>query len=347
MQRRPWLAPLLASLLITAVQAQLHIGGTGSSSNTGNVHVRVIFDNGRSAGPYLQVRLLGAGTATMGTSYTNDFGEATFEGIPIGSYYVEVSGDGIQKASTDSFMVDNRKGSQSQWVTVHRLEDSGPAPVSAHSNMVSAADLNVSPKARKELDKANEAMAEQNWKKSLEHLNKAIALDPNYVTAYNNLAVFYAKTNDIPRQEEALKKAVSLDEHFAPALVNYGKLCILQKNFPQAEELLQKATTAEPNNPQTLLLLADAEYLDRHFDAAIASAGQAHSSGQDHASFVHYIAARAYEQENHPQQALVELETFLKEEPKGPRADYVRSNVAKLQEYLQHAPQQQAQKAPQ
>jgi tetratricopeptide (TPR) repeat protein len=203
--------------------------------------------------------------------------------------------------------------------------------VSAHSTIVSASDLNVPGKARKELDKANEEMAMQNWKKALEHLNKAIALAPQYATAYNNLGVLYAKTNDIPHEEEALKKAVSLDEHFAPALVNYGKLCMRQKNFPQAEELLQKAGTVEPNNPETLMLLADAEFMDHHFDAAIASAHQAHVSGQDHPSFVHYIAARAYQQKNQQPEALAEFKTFLLEEPKGPRADYVRGDVAKMQ----------------
>jgi len=325
-----WLAPLIA-LLVTTTQAQLRAGGSGGPSSGGNVHVRVVLENGRNAGPYLQVRLLGGGTSTIGTTYTNDVGEASFNGIALGSYSIEVSGDGIQTKSTDSFMVDERKSSQSQWITVRRLEESGPRPVSAHSNMVSANDLNVPGKARKELDKANEEMAMQNWKKALEHLNKSIALAPQYATAYNNLGVLYAKTNDIPHEEEALKKAVALDEHFAPALLNYGKLCMRQKNFPQAEDLLQKASTVEPNNPETLMLLADAEFMDRHFDAAIASAHQAHTSGQDHPSFVHYIAARAYQQKSQLPEALAEFQLFLREEPKGPRADYVRGDVAKIQ----------------
>lgn len=326
-----WLAPLFASLLTCAAQAQLHIGGGAGANSSGNLHVRVILDNGRNAGPYLQVRLLGGGSSTIGTTYTNDVGEAAFSGIPVGSYSVEVSGDGIQTTSTDSFMVDERKISQTQWITVHRVEDSGPKPVSAHASMISATDMNVPNKARKELDKANEEMAMQNWKKSLQHLNQAISLAPQWATAYNNLGVLYAKMNDIPREEEALKKAVSLDEHFSPALINYGKLCIRQKNFPQAEELLQKAVTAEPNNPESLMLLADAAYMDRHFDAAIVASDQAHASSQDHPSFVHYIAARAYQQENKQAQALAEFKIFLQEEPKGPRADHVRGDVAKIE----------------
>ena len=47
---------------------------------------------------------------------------------------------------------------------------------------------------------------------------------------------------------------------------------------------------------------------------------------------IHYIAARAMERSNHPQDALVELQTFLAEEPKGARANHVREEISLLQQ---------------
>ena len=88
-------------------------------------------------------------------------------------------------------------------------------------------------------------------------------------------------------------------------------------------------------NPESLLLLADSQYMNRHFDAAIATADKAHTSSHEHASFVHYIAARAYQQENKQPQALAEFQLFLKEEPKGPRADHVRGDIAKIEQATQ------------
>jgi tetratricopeptide (TPR) repeat protein len=338
MQDRRWLAPLAVFLLVTGANAQLR-GGIGPSGS-GNVHVHVVLTNDRNAGPFLQVRLMqGSSDEVISTSYTNDIGQSDFIGVPIGDYHVRVSGDGIETTDSATFEVDNRKVTQSEYVTVRQLTDSGPKPVSAHSTMVSAADLNVPQKARKEVDKANEAMAEQNWKKALEHLNKALLIAPQYATAYNNLGVLYAKTNDLPHEEEALKKAIAVDDHFAAAFVNYGKLCLQQKNFPQAETLLQKAVSVEPNSPENLMLLADAQYMNRHFDAAISSSRQAHSAGRDHPSFVHYIAARSYQQEGRQQDALVEFRLFLAEEPKGPRADHVRGDIAKIEAYNQRAAQ--------
>ncbi len=94
---------------------------------------------------------------------------------------------------------------------------------------------------------------------------------------------------------------------------------------------MQKAASASANDPDIMMLLSYAEYMNRHFDAAISNALQAHSSGRDHSSFVHYIAARAYQQQNQQQLALAEFQNFLKEEPKGPRADQVRADMIKIQ----------------
>jgi len=335
-----WLVPLGVALLLSNVSAQIRGGAAGNVANLGSLHIHVVFSNEHSAGPYLLVQLMdGSSDNVVSTTYTNDLGQADFVAVRIGMYHVQVSGVGIQRTDSDTFEVDNRKATQAQYVVVRQEEDSGPKPVSAHSSMISATDMNVPGKARKELEKSNEEMAMQNYKSSLEHLNKAIALAPQWATAYNNLAVLYARANDIPHEEEALKKAISLDEHFAPALLNYGKLCIRQKNFPQAEDLLQKASTVDPDNPEVLMLLADAAYMDHHFDVAISNAQRAHSANQDHSSFVHYIAARAYQQENQQTQALAQFKIFLQEEPKGPRADHVRGDIAKIENATQASAQ--------
>jgi Tfp pilus assembly protein PilF len=328
MQHLRYFAPILISLLVSTTQAQLRGGGM-SGANVGNIHIHVVLNNDRSAGPYLLVRLMeGSSSGVISTTYTNELGEAQFLSVPVGMYHVQISGDGIQVRDSETFEVDDRKMSQSQYVVVNKLEESGPKPLSAQSSTVSASDLNVPPKARKEVDKANEEMAAHSWNKALEHLNKAVALAPQYVTAYNNLGVLYDKMNDIPHEEEALQKAVSLDGHFAPALLNYGKLCLRQT-------LLQRAASSDPNDTEIVTLLSFAEFMNRHFDAAISNAVQAHASGRAHSSFLHYIAARAYQQENQQQRALAEFQDFLKEEPKGPRADQVRADVAKMQEAQQ------------
>jgi len=312
--------------------------GGSAGLQTGTVHIHVVYTDDRRAGKNLLVRLMqGSSSTTVQTTYTNDVGKADFGGIAIGDYHVVVSGEGIQTTDSESFEVDPRQGSQTHYVTVRAVKPDGPKSMGSESGSVSASDLNVPHQARKELEKANEAMARQDWSKAAELLNKAIAIYPQYVGAYNNLGVVYGRMNDAAHQQEALQKAISLDEHFAPACENLAKLYLRQKDFSQAETLLGKALSVDPNNGQDLTLLADTQYMERHYDAAIATAQRAHSLPNEHPSVVHYIAGKAYEQENRKDQALAEFQMFLKEEPAGPRADHVRSDIAKMQSTPQWA----------
>ena len=325
MRYRGWIALVFSPVLLVSTQAQFRGGGAGVTSS-GSVHVHVVFDNDRQAGPNLLVRLLdGSSSTPIANTYTNSNGQADFRGVRVGEYHLIVSGDGIETSEGGSFEVDERKATQSQYITVRRIDGPGPASETSNSSTVSTSSLHVSPKAQKELDKANEAMALSDWKKAMDLLHKAIAFDPDYAAAYNNLGVLYSRLNDDVHEREALEKAIRLDDHLAAAYVNLAKLCLRQKNFPEAETLLGKAESLNPMNTDSLMLLADAQYMNRHYDAAIASARQAHSVSSIHPAFVHYIAARAYDQENRREEALAELQVFLKEEPTGPRADHVRA----------------------
>ena len=79
-----------------------------------------------------------------------------------------------------------------------------------------------------------------------------------------------------------------------------------------------------------MVLLADAQLMNRHYDEALATCGKAHASGHPHSS-AHYIAARALEAQHKAADAIAELQTFLTEEKDGPRAETARKEMAGLQ----------------
>ena len=331
MQYRRWLAVVLLSLVTPRVHAQMGQAGGGFAS-FGSVHIYVVYANDRKAGANLVVRLMqGSSSTPEQTTFTNDQGKADFRNVPIGMYHVSVTGDGIETKESDEFEVDSRKVTQSQYVTVHQLAGAEAAAETSKSGMVSASELQVPIKARKELDKANEAISRQEWSKAIESLNKAIAIYPQYASAYNNLGVVYAHMNDVVREQQALEKAVSLDDHFSAACQNLVKVYLRQRAYPQAETLLGKGLNVDPNNGQYLMLMADVQYMEGHYDAAIATAQKVHALPNDHPATAHYIAGKAYEQEHRSQDALAEFQMFLKEEPTGPRADHVRSDITKMQ----------------
>jgi tetratricopeptide (TPR) repeat protein len=318
---------LLILLLVPWASAQL------SSGNVGNVRVKLVYSDGRACSIRAHVQLMGdAGSTRVLEGFTDDECTIEFSAVRVGKYHVFVSGEGIESTDSGAFELDWRKVTQSLEVVVTRVsETNAVVPTNPHGHTVAAGDLNIPRDARKEFDKASDLMAKENWKKASELLNKALAIYPRYAAAYNNLGVAYGKLGDRAKEREALQEAVSLNDHFAPAYVNLAKMAIVDHNLFEAESLLNKATAADPEDAQTLALLAHVELLDQHYDDAIANCSRVHSMAHDSHALVHYIAARAFEHQNRPADAVAEFGTFLKEEPSGPRADAVRKEMASLQ----------------
>jgi tetratricopeptide (TPR) repeat protein len=320
MIRRLLLAPLLLLLL----------GSSAAQMRTGNLHVRITFTNGQPCTIKVRVQLmLSAGSTSVAENYTNDQGLADFDEVEIGNYHLVISGEGIEQTDSGMFEVDNRHGTQFQTVTVRRTEEATQAKSSGA--MVAVQDMNIPKPALKQFNKASDLIASQDWKKALDRLNRALAIYPGYVQAYNNLGVVYGRLGDRSSERTALQKAVSLNDHFAPAWVNLARMAIVDRDFPSAETLLEKATGLDPTNSETLLILANVELMNLHYQQAIANCQKAHSLGQDSHSLVHFIAARAFEHESQIPKAVSELKTFLKEEPSGIRADAARKELTSLQ----------------
>jgi tetratricopeptide (TPR) repeat protein len=257
---------------------------------------------------------------------TNSSGTAEFSGLESGQYHAVVSGDGIEPADSGTIQVSDFSIFMSQTVAVRKT-----AQAKAGAPAVSAADLNVPPKARKEYDHGNEEMARQSWDKAIEHFNKAIELAPNFSAAYNNLGVSYGRLGQRDRQEEALQKAIAANDHCVSAMVNLGYMAMEDKHPSEAGSQLSKALTIDPNNVQALSYLAQVDVDQGQYDLAIAAERKAHALPHQQYAIVHYTAARAFEAEGRIADAVAELQVFLQEAPQSPRAESARKAIAALQ----------------
>jgi Flp pilus assembly protein TadD len=198
------------------------------------------------------------------------------------------------------------------------------------SALVSASDLGIPGRARKELEKANQSFAKQNWIQARDRLNKAISFYPAYAGAYNDLGVAYAHLGDVERERQALEKAIALDGHYTLAELNLGRMNIQEGKLPEAEAALDRAAALAPEDPRAFILLAYCQFLQKHFDDVIATSREAHKLSAAHA-FVHRAAARAFEHERQFDNAATELNLFLQEQPAGPAADAVRKELEIVQ----------------
>jgi|SRR5579863_376060 len=318
----------LQLLLLSCAFAQL-----GKPDGTGNLRVRIVFTDGRRCSIQVRVQLMaGASNESVGDGFTNDECMVEFSGLRVGTYHLIVSGEGIQETDSGMIEVDSRKTTQTALVTVKRVgENDRSNDKDSRMPTVAAKDLNIPSEARKDFDKASDLIARENWNKAKERLMQALAIYPRYAAAYNNLGVVFGRLGDRAGEREALQKAVSLDDRFAPAYANLAKMDITDHNFSDAEMFLKKATDADPNSVQNLMLLANVELMNKHFDDAIANCHKVHSMPHQSEALVHYIAARALQHENRPADATAEFHLFLDEEPSGPRAEAVRKEMAALE----------------
>src|ERR1700730_12582143 len=306
----------------------LYVGSAGAQLASGNVvrrvQVRVAFrDGGCEASA--QVTLTGH-DGPVGESAVNDRCEADFLNVPEGAYQLKVSGANVALTDSGSIAVSSIGPTDFEVQVKRSNQLDRNYGFSASSAFISASDLGVPGRARKEFERANQLIGKQDFAQAIQKLNNAVAIYPAYAVAYNNLGVIYSRLGEHVREREALQKAISLNAHFALAYVNLGRMNITAGDFPSAEAVLDKAATFDPADPMALILLSYAEFMDRHFDEAIATTHKAHGLEKPHA-FVHRVAARAFEQQRQLANAIVELEVFLKEEPAGPRADAARKEL--------------------
>ncbi len=117
----------------------------------------------------------------------NEQCEVDFENVPVGRYRILVSGEHVANADAGTVGLDSDRNAEFE-VKVRGYDEPERADGVPMNSLVSAADLGIPARARKELDKANELLARQELEQAVQRLNKAIEIYPAYAVAYNNLA---------------------------------------------------------------------------------------------------------------------------------------------------------------
>lgn len=215
-------------------------------------------------------------------------------------------------------------------IDVNRTTDVRRGRGSESGALVSASDLAVPGRARKEYEKGHEALAKQDLTRALERLKKAVAIYPAFAAAYNDIGVIYLQQGDYQHGREALEAAIRSNDRLSLAYVNEGRLDIAESKFEDAETALSKASAVDPTDPISLLLLTYVELKEGKIAEGLATSRTVHALAKPHA-FAHELAARAFESQKKIALAIAELRTFLKEEPTGPRAEAARQELRTLQ----------------
>jgi VWFA-related protein len=189
-------------------------------------------------------------------------------------------------------------------------------PLQTPSGSVSKLDLKSPRKARREYEKGYQLLMKKDLQAAIDHLAKATALYPSFVAAHNALGTAHLNLghNELARDEFA--RAVALDDHLANSYLNLGCAQLALQQYPAAEDSLKKASSIAPLDVQLLAALAYGEFMNRDYQAVVATARNVHDRKHEGASLVHYFAAGAWEAQGELPKAQQEMETLLLEDPK-------------------------------
>ncbi|HXE92123.1 MAG TPA: tetratricopeptide repeat protein [Terriglobales bacterium] len=294
------------------------------------VMVRVTYSDDRPAKMQLRVQLLTGSEQYTTEAFTDDQGQVEFSGVQPGTYRIRVSGMGIQETTTGAFTISRSQNSHTEFVRVERAKNADGSLAVPEEAMVSAADLNVPGKARKEYEKGGKAMEEGKWGEARARFEKAISLYPQYAAAHNDLGVVYMNTGERERGRAMFEKAIAINGRYARAHRNLGLLLFQEKRYAEAGTSFDKALATEPLDAQTLTMLAQVQLLLHKPEAAAATATKVHAVPHEQFAACHLIAARAYEAMNKETDAMAEYTIFLRESPNNPNAPRVQAALDAL-----------------
>jgi len=329
-QRLLVLTAVFGLLLPSFAQRRTTGPGTNSARTT-DVTIRVTYPNDRPAEKGIEVSILASNGGIIQQAFTDDIGAAAFRGLNAGRYRVRISGINVETTDAATFEVNPLETVHYEYVHVTPKGGDQAASNNKGGGMISAAELNIPEKARKEFDRGAEAMQKSEDQKALEHFEKATAIYPQYAMAYNNIGVIQIKTGHKAEARQAFETSTSLNPKSASALVNLAKMSMNDEKYPEADQFIAKAMTAEPNRMDVMAIAAQTKWMTGDLDAAYAMARKVHGAGEHKGfSVVHLICASILEQKHQPDGAKAEYKLFLAESPDSPSAPKVRNALARL-----------------
>jgi Ca-activated chloride channel homolog len=215
----------------------------------------------------------------------------------------------------------HQKDSEQQRAQNKNLLDSG---------MVSALDLAAPNRAVQEYNRATSLMKAQHSKEAIEHLQKAIAIYPKFVSAHIGLGLAYVDQEDIPQAKSEFEAATKLDAKFPASFLNLGRMALSQNDFLTAQSELEQAASLRPNDARILSTLAYAQNGSHEYQHVLETAQRVHALDHKGMANVHYIAASAAMALNDFETTERELNFFVSEDPTNAFVPVARQNLAAL-----------------
>lgn len=121
-------------------------------------------------------------------------------------------------------------------------------PAAAREPTIAARQLRIPRKAAKEFEQSDKAFRSGDTLGSIEHLQKAIQIYPEYAEAHNNLGARYIVLDQYDKALPIFERAIALDPNAIKPYQNLAVGLALLKRYPEAEVAARRAMQLDPSS---------------------------------------------------------------------------------------------------
>jgi hypothetical protein len=249
-------------------------------------------------------------------------GSFELQGVPPGEYEL-VAQNGLAETRTSISVT-----AGTNFVTL-TLPSSGE-PAAKHGSMVSAAQLAVPKKARREYEKAENAARKNKWSEANQYLQRALVIWPKFAEALVLRAIIERNQYSSAQAITDAEKAVESDPAYGKAYVVLGAVYTDVNRWDDAVRALDQGVRIAPDYWQGYYEMSRTLLLKHDFAGALQQAQKASDVGHTNFAMLHLIKGYAYLGLSNQHAARTELETYVKLEPKSDAALRVKTILERM-----------------
>jgi len=257
-------------------------------------------------------------------------GQAIFDGLGPGEYTVTVTAPGYLTA-TERLIFTHASESEQAYINLKR--DPGTSTFTAAKGPPA-----LSPKLRKELGKAVEALEANKLGEAQKHLDAAYRLAPGNPEVNYIRGLLADRQGNPASAQSSWEKTVSLDPKHALALQALATIVARKGDYATAQGYLERALQVDPNSWRGHELLSIVYYRQANYAESVGQAERSLELGKNLANDARLPLAESLIAQNQPLEAAKVLHAFLNGNP--PQAQAMIAN--KLLQRLSAPPPTQA-----
>jgi tetratricopeptide (TPR) repeat protein len=238
-------------------------------------------------------------------------------------HYVLSATVGLREARAE---VDVREGVSLVTLTIPQSNDS----TGDGKATISAAQLAVPDKARREFQKAQDSVSKNKFVEAASHLERALTFCPRYAEALVLRAILERSQNSLKLAQADAEKAVEYDPHNGQAYIVLAASYIDLQRWDDAIRSLNHGVALAPTYWPGHYEMSRAMLAKGNFAEALRQAEKASTVASTNYAPLHLVKGYAYLGLGNNVAAGQELEVYLKQEPSAPATPQVRKTLDQL-----------------